>query len=103
MHTLLTWGRSQSYSFKATTPGRRGLTALHLAALIKDQGAIAGMITGGWWVGVCRGLVRAGQGGGEHLEEVLFLEVLSGAAGWGTERDGGGDACCRRQAGGRRW
>lgn len=44
---LLAWGRAKGYSFKATTPGRRGLTALHLAALIRDQGIIAGMITGG--------------------------------------------------------
>ncbi|GAB4817777.1 hypothetical protein N2152v2_004823 [Parachlorella kessleri] len=42
---LLAWGRAKGYSFKATTPGRRGLTALHLAALIRDQGVIAGMIT----------------------------------------------------------
>lgn len=33
------------YTFKSTTPGRRGLTALHLASLVNDGGAIAGLVS----------------------------------------------------------
>jgi hypothetical protein len=42
---LLNWGRSKGHQFKATTPGRRGLAAVHLAALISDGGLIAALLT----------------------------------------------------------
>ena len=42
---LLNWGRSKGHEFKATTPGRRGLSAIHLAALISDGGLIAALLT----------------------------------------------------------
>ena len=42
---LLNWGRSMGHEFKSTTPGRRGLTALHLAALVHDGGLIAALLT----------------------------------------------------------
>jgi hypothetical protein len=41
---LLDWGDAQGHTFKATTPGRRGLTALHLAALVTDGGTIATLL-----------------------------------------------------------
>jgi len=42
---LLNWSRSKKHEFKATTPGRRGLSALHIAALISDGGLIAALLT----------------------------------------------------------
>ena len=42
---LLNWGRSKGHEFKATTPGRRGLAAVHLAALISDGGLMAALLT----------------------------------------------------------
>ncbi|KAL4524920.1 hypothetical protein Ndes2526A_g07018 [Nannochloris sp. 'desiccata'] len=42
---LLNWGRSKGHEFKATTPGRRGLAAVHFAALISDGGLIAALLT----------------------------------------------------------
>lgn len=33
------------YTFAATTPGRRGLTALHLSGLVADGGAIASLLS----------------------------------------------------------
>jgi hypothetical protein len=42
---LLEWGASRGHVWRATTPARRGLTALHLAGLVCDGGAIAGMLT----------------------------------------------------------
>ncbi|KAL4430673.1 hypothetical protein ABPG75_005929 [Micractinium tetrahymenae] len=43
--TVLDWGDAHGYTFKSTTPGRRGLTALHLAGLVNDQGAIAALLS----------------------------------------------------------
>ena len=45
VRALLAWGAQRGYAFNATMPGRRGLTALHLAALVADGGAIAGLLT----------------------------------------------------------
>ena len=42
---LLAWAASRGLSLNATTPGRRGLTALHLAALVPDGGEVAGLLT----------------------------------------------------------
>lgn len=42
---LLQWARANRHEFKSTTPGRRGLTALHLAALVQDGGLTASLLT----------------------------------------------------------
>lgn len=45
VQALLQWGDANSHVFKSTTPGRRGLTALHLAGLVRDGGAIAVLLS----------------------------------------------------------
>ncbi|KAL4432422.1 hypothetical protein ABPG77_001721 [Micractinium sp. CCAP 211/92] len=45
VQAVLEWGDAHGYTFKSTTPGRRGLTALHLAGLVNDGGAIAGLVS----------------------------------------------------------
>ncbi|PRW58718.1 copper responsive regulator 1 isoform A [Chlorella sorokiniana] len=45
VRTLLDWGEAHGYTFAATTPGRRGLTALHLSGLVGDGGAIASLLS----------------------------------------------------------
>lgn len=45
VRSLLDWGDAHSYTFAATTPGRRGLTALHLSGLVADGGAIASLLS----------------------------------------------------------
>ena len=43
---LLKWGQSVGHEFNSCTPGLRGaLTALHLAALVRDGGLIAALLT----------------------------------------------------------
>lgn len=57
---LLQWAARHGHHLNATTPGRRNLTALHLAALVPDGGAIARLLTdncpdalGGWSTAHC--------------------------------------------------
>lgn len=52
---VLDWGAQHGHVFRSTTPGRRGLTALHLAGLVRDGGAIMSLLSqrcadaaGGW-------------------------------------------------------
>ena len=44
---LLNWARMVGHEFRSTTPGRRGLTALHLGALVRDNGLTAALLTAG--------------------------------------------------------
>lgn len=44
---LLNWARMVRHEFRSTTPGRRGLTALHLGALVRDNGLTAALLTAG--------------------------------------------------------
>lgn len=44
---LLNWARMVGHEFRSTTPGRRGLTALHLGALVRDNGLTVALLTAG--------------------------------------------------------
>ena len=43
---LLQWTSVGGYELRAGTPGPHGLTALHLAAMLKDSGKLAALLTG---------------------------------------------------------
>lgn len=43
---LLEWTSTGGYELRAATPGPHGLTALHLAAVLKDSGKLAALLTG---------------------------------------------------------
>ena len=43
---LLQWTSVGGYELHAGTPGPHGLTALHLAAMLKDSGKLAALLTG---------------------------------------------------------
>jgi hypothetical protein len=44
---LLDWASMGGYEWSITVAGPRGITPLHLAALLPDHGAIAKLLTGG--------------------------------------------------------
>lgn len=44
--TLTAWAQRGGYEWCLTTPGPRGLTPLHLAALLPDNAAIATLLLG---------------------------------------------------------
>ncbi len=43
---LLDWASTGGYEWSITVAGPRGITPLHLAALLPDRGAIAKLLTG---------------------------------------------------------
>lgn len=46
VEVLLEWACTEDYRFKIDAPGPRGVTPLHLAALIPDNGDMADLLTG---------------------------------------------------------
>ncbi len=43
---LLEWTSTGGYELRAGAPGPHGMTALHLAATLKDGGKLAALLTG---------------------------------------------------------
>ena len=53
---LITWASAGRYEMLATTAGPRGVTPMHLAALLPDGGAMAALLigaSGGGGLGYC--------------------------------------------------